>query len=190
MKVTEVADIDDPMYYSIEEAKQKSEHDKVLAIAETKKNQMRQKINELRKLFKEMINKNENLVPRLKLETSEFAMEDSIKNQVLGQINEKVDITYKELAWQSEKCRLMLEKLQSKYKDMIECDYIVLSTFDDLYEVASFRTVALPKDMEKYKKELEEQYLTKLLEKQKNENQQENTSKKLFNFFISFFLSK
>lgn len=164
------------MFYSIEEEKQKSENDKVLAIAEAKKAQMRIKINDLRKSFKEMTTKNDNLVSRLKLAESEFALEESIKEQVIGQINEKVEITHKELAWNSEKCRIMLDKLQRKYKEMIDCDYIVLTTFDDAIEVASFRTVALPRDMEAYKDELKEQYLSKLAEKRKNENQGENTS--------------
>lgn len=67
---------------------------------------------------------------------------------------------------------------------MIDCDYIVLYTFDQLQEVASFRTVALPRDMENYKNELEKQYLAKLLEKQKGQDNQENSSKSiLFSYF-------
>lgn len=71
----------------------------------------------------------------------------------------------------------MLEKLQLKYKDMIDCDHVILFTFDASLEVASFRTVAMPRDMEDFKKELESQYLSKLLEKQKNQEGQEPTSK-------------
>lgn len=55
------------MAYSIEEAKQKSESDKILAIAEKKKTHMRQKVTDLRKSFKSLIGKNDSLVPRLKL---------------------------------------------------------------------------------------------------------------------------
>ncbi len=44
----------------------------------------------------------------------EFLLEDSVKQQVLAQIQEKINSTYNELAWQSEKCRLMVEKLQFK----------------------------------------------------------------------------
>ncbi len=40
----------------------------MVAIAEAKKQEMRQKVNELRKNFKELLNKNEQLVPRIKLE--------------------------------------------------------------------------------------------------------------------------
>jgi len=176
------------MFYSIEEAKQKSENDKVVAIAEAKKAQMRIKINDLRKSFKDLTVKNDNLVSRLKLAESEFALEESIKEQVIGQINEKIDITYKELAWNSEKCKVMLDKLHRKYKEMIDCDYIVLTTFDNSIEVASFRTVALPRDMEQYKEELKSQYLSKLAEKRKNENQGENTSECLLFQNLSSFV--
>jgi cilia- and flagella-associated protein 44 len=62
-----VYDIDDPTAYSIEEAKQKSEHDKMISISESKKQEMRTKITNLRKLFKDLTIKNEQLVPRLKL---------------------------------------------------------------------------------------------------------------------------
>ncbi len=53
-------------------------------------------------------------------------------------------------------------------------------TFDGNITVNSFRTIALPKDMENYKVELEKQYLAKLLEKQKNKDNIEAPSKKLF----------
>ena len=175
--VQDVADIDDPSAYSIEQAKQKSEHDKMIAIAEAKKADMRQKINGLRKLFKDLTVKNDQLVPRLKLNKNEFLLEESIKHQVINQINEKIDVTYKELAWQSEKCRLMLDKVQSKFKDVIDCDYIVVHSFDGDVNVTTFRSVTLPKDMEAYKTELEKHYLSKLLEKQKTKENLENQGK-------------
>jgi hypothetical protein len=115
----------------------------MIAIAESKKLEMRQKINELRKMFKDLTVKNDQLVPRLRLSKSvninlifisfkffvfyfmcvkfqwsfllkEFMLEESIKQQVLNQINEKISLTYRELAWNKEKCRISLEKLKSK----------------------------------------------------------------------------
>ena len=52
-QVKEAVDIDDPTAYSIEQAKQKSEYDKMIAIVESKKADMRHKINGLRELFKD-----------------------------------------------------------------------------------------------------------------------------------------
>ena len=42
----------------------------MIAIAESKKLEMRQKINELRKMFKDLTVKNDQLVPRLRLSKS------------------------------------------------------------------------------------------------------------------------
>ena len=61
-----------------------------------------------------------------------------------------------------------------RFKEMIDCEYIVVFTFDASLSVSSFRTIALPRDMENYKKELERQYLAKLLEKQQNLDTQDN----------------
>ena len=80
------------------------------------------------------------------------------------------------MAWQSEKCRLLLDKLKTRFKDVIECDHIVVYTFQQTESifVSSFRTVTLPKDMEQYKSELEKQYFAKMLEKQKNKENIDN----------------
>lgn len=92
------------------------------------------------------------------------------------QVQDKINLTYRELAWQSEKCRLLLDKLKSRFKDVIECDHIVVYTFDQLEPlfVTSFRTVTLPKDMEQYKSELEKSYYGKLMEKQKTKENIDN----------------
>lgn len=136
--LTETQDTDDPNAYSIEQAKQKAEYDKMMATAEGKKQDMREKIYQLRKSFKELVSKNDQLVPRLRLEKhvfnliniktpfiqfninsyeflfKDFMLEESIKEQVLNQIDEKIHLTYRELAWYAEKCRLSLEKIKSR----------------------------------------------------------------------------
>jgi cilia- and flagella-associated protein 44 len=171
-EVKAVNDIEDPAFYSIEQAKQKSENEKIISIAERKKAEMREKITNLRKSFKDLTKKNDQLVPRLKLNKDEFLIEESIKDQVLSQIKEKIDLTYKELAWQSEKCRLLLDKLQSRFKDVVSNEHIIVFAFDELGEgtltVDSFRTIALPRDMEEYKDQLQQQYLTKIIDNDNN----------------------
>jgi hypothetical protein len=107
-------------------------------------------------------------------------LEESIKQQVNNQINEKIHITHKELAWQSEKCRILLDKIKSKFVDVLDCPQIILYSFDNKSSLSTFRTVALPKDMDQYKSELEKLYLAKLLEKQKNKDGVENQS----NYFL------
>jgi hypothetical protein len=107
-------------------------------------------------------------------------------------MEEKINLTYRELAWQSERCRLLLDKLQNRFKNVIDCDHIVVYTFDCSHFVSSFRTVSLPKDMEFYKSELEKQYLAKLMEKQKNKENIENQGKnsKLASLFSYIYLQQ
>ena len=87
---------------------------------------------------------------------------------MLDRINEKIQLTYRELAWNSEKCRIALDKLQSKFKDVIDCESILVFTFDETLNVSTFRSIRLPRDMEAYRQELERQYQIKLLDKLAN----------------------
>lgn len=106
-------------------------------------------------------------------------LEESIKQQVLNQINDKINLTYKELAWNAEKNSLLLEKVKSKFADVIDCGFIVLHDFKNSYTVTSFRTVSLPKDMDQYKSELERLYHGKLSDQQKGaKDGQENQGAK------------
>src|SRR6218665_1114114 len=65
------------MYFcSIEDAKQKSEYEKMLMLAEKKKESIRQTLEQMKELYKELHNRNGNLPPYLKLNkkarTSDF----------------------------------------------------------------------------------------------------------------------
>jgi hypothetical protein len=83
IQVNEANDIDDSQAYSIEQAKQKSEKDKMIATAESKKQEMRLKINQLRKTFKDLTVKNDQLVPRLRLDRNVIKFERTIEDFVL-----------------------------------------------------------------------------------------------------------
>jgi hypothetical protein len=109
-------------------------------------------------------------------------LEESIKQQVNSQIYDKIHTTHRELAWQAEKSRILLEKIKSKFLDPLDFTNVMLHSFDQKYSVTSFRTVALPKDMDDYKSELERQYLAKLLEKQKIKDNSETSS----NYFSAY----
>ena len=83
IQVIEANDIDDSQAYSIEQAKQKSEKDKMIATAESKKQEMRLKINQLRKTFKDLTVKNDQLGPRLRLDRNVIKFERTIEDFVL-----------------------------------------------------------------------------------------------------------
>jgi hypothetical protein len=149
----------------------------MMAEAEAKKKDMRQKIYQLRKTFKDLLTRNDQLMPRVRLGKQEFILEESIKNQVLNQIDDKIKLTYRELAWYSEKCRLALEKVKSRFKDVLDCEHMIVYTFDNAYQVSTFRTVQLPRDVDSFEDELIRQYTIHLKEKQKTLNGNELQSK-------------
>ena len=60
-------DIEDPKAYSIEEAKQKAEHDKMMKDAEEKKKEVRRHITKMRRMFKQLLEQNDSLPNHLRL---------------------------------------------------------------------------------------------------------------------------
>ncbi len=64
---TKTEDIEDPGAYSIEDAKQKAEYDKMMQLAEEKKMRVRSTISDLRDQFEKLIDKNNKLPEHLRL---------------------------------------------------------------------------------------------------------------------------
>ncbi|ESO88399.1 hypothetical protein LOTGIDRAFT_126121, partial [Lottia gigantea] len=64
----QIDDIDDPNAYSIEDAKQKAEYDKLMKQAEEKKREVRRAIAKLRRQFKAILEQNEDLPSDLQLD--------------------------------------------------------------------------------------------------------------------------
>ncbi|XP_052060229.1 cilia- and flagella-associated protein 44-like isoform X9 [Mytilus californianus] len=148
-------DIDDPSAYSIEDAKQKAEYDKMMKLAEEKKREVRRQISKFRRQFKGLLEKNEGLPMNIQLKKEEFEMDREIKEELQKQRDERIEIVRKELAWESEKQRIALEKLRKRYKDVVECERIVVKAFETSHEVASFRAAKLSDDFYHMKAEFE-----------------------------------
>nr|KAG5708675.1 hypothetical protein BaRGS_034892 [Batillaria attramentaria] len=85
----------------------------------------------------------------------EFEMDREIKMELERQTKERVTLVRRELAWESEKQRLALEKLRKRFKDVVECERIVLKAFMTPHEVTSFRANKLSDDFYQLKAEYE-----------------------------------
>lgn len=57
------------LVHSIEDAKQKAEHDKMMREAEARKQEVRRIITQLRRQFKKLLERNHELPPHLRLDT-------------------------------------------------------------------------------------------------------------------------
>ncbi|XP_028405556.1 cilia- and flagella-associated protein 44-like [Dendronephthya gigantea] len=151
-----IDDIDDPNYYSIEIEKQKAEHDKMVKIAEEKKQNVRRGIAKLRRSFKSLLVQNKSLPEYLRIKAQELEIDPEIRKQQEIETAEKIDLVRKELAWESEKYSIGLRKLRDRFQSMMECDRIIVYACHSPYKVSSFRSAKLPELYEYLKQSLEE----------------------------------
>ena len=107
-------DIEDPDHYSVEDAKQKAEHDRMMKLAEEKKQHVRRQIASLRRTFVKLQQRNGQLPEHLRLEKKEFVMDPDMERQMKAKADEKVALVRRELAWETEKHRIALQKLKTK----------------------------------------------------------------------------
>ncbi|UJR37290.1 hypothetical protein I4U23_029999 [Adineta vaga] len=153
----EADDITEPSHYSIEEDKQKAEQDKLKKSAEGLKSEMRQQIEALRGKFRRLLNINDQLPADLKMPRQNFILDENIRQNFQAELKEKVDQSVKELAWESERCSIALKKLEQWFVDPVAQDIVSIKSFDNQWEVSTFRTIELPSDFEAMQEEIERQ---------------------------------
>ncbi|CAF4618885.1 unnamed protein product [Rotaria sp. Silwood1] len=154
---TEPQDITDSKHYSIEEEKQKAEQDKMKKSAEGLKNEMRQRIEGLRGKFRRLLIENDQLPADLRIARQDFILDENIRQNFLAEIQDKIDLSAKELAWESERCNIALRKLEQWFVDPVAQDVVSVKSFDGKWEVSTFRTIELPNDFYSLQEELERQ---------------------------------
>uniref|UniRef100_A0A094ZWY7 WD repeat-containing protein 52 n=1 Tax=Schistosoma haematobium TaxID=6185 RepID=A0A094ZWY7_SCHHA len=134
-----VHDIIDPKAYSIEETKQKSEHDRLVELAERKKAETRQKVAELKDRLRKLKEQNNRLPERIRLPTEAFNLVPQIRYDLLKDRETEIDLVYRETAWETEKNRLALEKLENVFIKPLDCDRITVKAFCSGHCVTSIR---------------------------------------------------
>ncbi|NXC94643.1 CFA44 protein, partial [Certhia familiaris] len=122
-KATE--DIKDPDAYTIEEYKQKKEHERKMMEAEEKKNKKREELSALRKDFVFLFQKNQDLPKHIQLHREEFEMDRRIFEELHRQTLQRIQLVQKELAWEKEKQLIGLQKLQTQFQDSLEFIFTV-----------------------------------------------------------------
>ncbi|CAG5122902.1 unnamed protein product, partial [Candidula unifasciata] len=137
------------------DAKQKTEHDRRMKEAERKKAEVKKKINALRRQFRTIIERNENLPKHLQLSRKEFEIDKEIKQELQQQNEQKKELVRKQLAWESEKLQIALDKIKKRFKDDVECERIVVKAFLTPHEVSSFRSSKLSEEFHQLKAELD-----------------------------------
>ncbi|KAH8872741.1 Cilia- and flagella-associated protein [Schistosoma japonicum] len=134
-----VDDITDPNTYSIEETKQKLEQDHLMKLAEERKFITRQKLTELKRRFKKLKEQNNHLPERIRLSTEAFNLVPQIRCDLFNSRQAEIDLVYRETAWETEKHRLALEKLENRFTKPLDCDRITVKAFCTGHCVTSIR---------------------------------------------------
>ncbi|XP_073677561.1 cilia- and flagella-associated protein 44 [Garra rufa] len=136
-------DIEDPSAYSIETAKQKLELDRMHKEAEQRKQERRKKLAELQSRFQALLEQNRSLPKHICLHRSEFELDPSFREETERQTEETVMEVRKELAWEEERHRIGLKKLQTMFWESVVEDTVTVHAFKGGHKVSNYRLLAL-----------------------------------------------
>ncbi|KAM5281126.1 cilia- and flagella-associated protein 44 [Ctenodactylus gundi] len=134
-------DIEDPKAYSIENARRKREHDRLMKEIEEKKAGKREKIKALRREFRKLLEMNKELPKHMQLKRTDFNLDSEIRAELFRKTTYRIQTVEKELAWEKEKCELGLKKLQRRFHDSLENDVIVVRAIQSDHKISSYRLV-------------------------------------------------
>uniref|UniRef100_A0A9L0R5H1 Cilia- and flagella-associated protein 44 n=1 Tax=Equus caballus TaxID=9796 RepID=A0A9L0R5H1_HORSE len=116
-------DIEDPKTYSIENARRKREHDKLMKEVEEIKAGKREQLKALRTEFWKLLEMNEELPKHMQFKRTDFDVDSKIRAEIDRKTVYKIQQVEKELGWEKEKHRIGLMKLQNRYKSKPDDDY-------------------------------------------------------------------
>ncbi|XP_076974479.1 cilia- and flagella-associated protein 44 isoform X2 [Tamandua tetradactyla] len=155
-------DIEDPKAYSIENARKKREHDKLMKEVEEIKAGKREQLRVLRNEFGKLLKMNEELPKHMQFTREDFDLDSKIRAEINRKTTYKIRQVEKELAWEKEKHQLGLMKLQNRFRDSLESDAIVVYAIESAHKIASYRLVKPSKYFKGKRTSQSERRLSKL----------------------------
>lgn len=125
--------------YSIQKSKLRTEEDHRLTLADRKKQKVRVQIDELRAQFNKVVDKNNTSAEHLRITEDDLQI-DPEYFQILYERNEaKIEETKKEVAYDIEYNTVKLNKLKSKYYDVLEFEKFTVKAIKNGCYVTTFR---------------------------------------------------
>ncbi|XP_062982990.1 cilia- and flagella-associated protein 44 [Elgaria multicarinata webbii] len=146
-------DIEDPSAYSIENAKQKKEYDDIMRAAEQKKLMKRQELTTLRHAFQDLLQMNDELPKHMQLHRAQFELDHRIRAEMDRKTANKIRLVMKELAWEQEKHRIGLRKLQERFRGNLEYDTIVVCAMRSNHRISTYRLLSISESFYKQGKQ-------------------------------------
>uniref|UniRef100_A0A8C6VRT2 Cilia- and flagella-associated protein 44 n=1 Tax=Naja naja TaxID=35670 RepID=A0A8C6VRT2_NAJNA len=147
-------DIEDIYAYSIENAKQKKEYDQIMRAAEYKKLLKRQELILLRQEFQELLRINSELPNHMQLLREQFEMDKRIRAEMDRKTAKTIRQVMRELAWEQEKHRIGLRKVQERYRGNLEYDTILVCAMRSNHRISTFRLLAISESLYRARKQI------------------------------------
>ncbi|XP_036602238.1 cilia- and flagella-associated protein 44 [Trichosurus vulpecula] len=142
-KEKRIEDIEDPNAFSIEGARQKREYDQIMKEVEEIKAQKREKLKHLRDEFEKLLVKNSELPGHMQLHRMEFDVDTRVREETERKTVKKIKQVEKELAWEKEKHRIALSKLQQRFRDSLEFDTVIVHAIQTEHKISTYRLLKL-----------------------------------------------
>ncbi|XP_072513801.1 cilia- and flagella-associated protein 44 [Salminus brasiliensis] len=139
----EAPDIEDPAAYSIETAKQKLELERMQKEAELQKQERRKKLAELQGRFQTLLQQNQTLPEHARLQRSELELDHCFREDAERMTAERVREVRRELAWEEERHRIGLQKLQERFWNSVVCDTVSVAAVESGHKVSTYRLLPL-----------------------------------------------
>lgn len=116
----EVEDITDICYLSLEEEKQKADHDRRLEIALARKNEVMQIIAKCKEEYDALIKRNKALPVSQQIPWSELELDPRITQSLQKRFDSEMELVKQKKAFDVEKVKLAGEKLRKYYLEPLE----------------------------------------------------------------------
>ncbi|XP_045922375.1 cilia- and flagella-associated protein 44 isoform X1 [Micropterus dolomieu] len=144
-------DIENPAAYSIETAKQKLEKDRLRREADVKIAAKRNKLAELQKTFKQLLNNNQSLPEHVRLSPVELQLDRRFSEQAERVKAQRVREVRKQMAWEEERCSIALSKLQDWFRDSLEANMVTVVAICTDHRVSTYRLPTLTEPLTQLK---------------------------------------
>lgn len=139
-----IQDILSPTAYTLEISKTIEKEMALLAAAKRNKAAKREEIVRLRLMYYDIVRRNNELPEHCRLSDVEFTItkDGAVRREV--EMQQALKQLSLEMAWESERCSIALNKLKSFYKDHVECHHFIVKAFNSNLAVSSFRLASFP----------------------------------------------
>ncbi|XP_066592907.1 cilia- and flagella-associated protein 44 [Prorops nasuta] len=122
LPVTDKAeDITEVSHPSIEEVVVKMENERILRLANEKKDNTLKTLEILTARYKEIVAKNNSLIPSQRIPEEELELDPRITNELSDRTRTEIDLVRQKMAFQVEKSKLGLQKLLDHFIEPITC---------------------------------------------------------------------